>query len=130
MRCLQLTAAVATVVLLSHVATAAVAADYRFDTSSGDLALDSSGQNNHGTLVGFTDLAMGYADLSNVVPADDTGPVLIGSHMGSGSSEVWNGLIDRIRFSDAVVDPESFIPEPASLSLLGLGGLVLFRRKS
>jgi len=52
------------------------------------------------------------ADLSNVVPAGDSGLVLIGSHTGIASYEVWHGLIDRIRFSDEVVDPEDFIHNP------------------
>jgi hypothetical protein len=71
------------------------------------------------------------ADLSNAVPAGDTGVLLIGSHTGGSSIEVWNGLIDRIRFSDEVVSPEDFItvPEPATIALLGFGVLSLIRRK-
>jgi hypothetical protein len=73
------------------------------------------------------------ADLSNAVAAGDPGVLLIGSHTGVSSSEVWNGLIDRIRFSDNVVDPEDFIPlpEPATLALVALGasGVLLRRRK-
>jgi len=254
-------------VLLSNHAFGSVVADYRFDTPAGNEATDSSGQNNHGTLVGFTDLTMGYADdpanpgytsdgeirlvgghpleyvetpivastfvtesftieaitglhddpwswqplvgyvipggeaffywgaghndtenglapphwhidhggpwqshadyetvltdgglhhyaiaydagagkmvmyldkteiatveadLSAAVPAGDTGVLLVGSHMGSSSSEVWNGLIDRIRFSDDVVTPGSFIPEPGTMTLLTLGGLAMIRRR-
>jgi len=77
-------------------------------------------------------IATVVADLSGAVPADDMGVLLIGSHMGTSSSEVWNGLIDRIRFSDEVVEPGNFIPEPATLGLMGLGiaGLLARRRKA
>jgi len=76
-------------------------------------------------------IATVFADLSNAVPEGDTGVLLIGSHMGSDPYEVWNGLIDRIRFSDNVVSPENFIPvpEPATICLLGLGVLSLLRGK-
>lgn len=76
-------------------------------------------------------IATVFADLSGAVPEGDTGVLLIGSHMGSDPYEVWNGLIDRIRFSDNVVSPENFItvPEPATICLLGLGALSLLRRK-
>jgi len=55
-------------------------------------------------------IATDNADLSNVVPAGDSGLVLIGSHAGIAPYEVWHGLIDRIRFSDIVVDSGDFIP--------------------
>ncbi len=266
MKCLQVATAITTTILLSNLALGSVVADYHFDTPAGDEATDSSAQNNHGTLFGFPDMTMGYADdpanagytsegeirlvgghpveyiqtpivarefvtdsftieaitglhddpsswqplvayviqgeawfywgagyndapnglapphwhidnggpwesyedyetvltdggmhhyaitynaeagemvmyldktpiatvgadLSSAVPAEDTGVLLIGSHMGSSSSEVWNGLIDRIRFSDEAVDPGNFIPEPGTMSLLALGGLALIRRR-
>jgi len=59
------------------------------------------------------------ADLSGAVAADDTGVLFIGSHMGSSSTEVWNGLIDRIRFSDNVVDTADFIPNPNAVPIPG-----------
>ncbi len=258
MRCLQLATTIITAVLLSNHALGLVVADYRFDASSNDVATDSSGQNNHGTLIGFTDMTMGYADdpanagytsageirlvggspleyiqtpivastfvtksftieaitglhedvtfwhplvgyvipgeaffywgsssaaphwhidnggpwesyhdygdvlddggmhhyaiaydagegklhmyldrapiatvdadLSAAVPEGDAGVMLIGSHMGSSWNEVWDGRIDRIRFSDEVVPPGNFIPEPGTMSLLALGGLAMIWR--
>jgi len=72
------------------------------------------------------------ADLSSAVPAGDTGVLLIGSHEGVSSGEIWHGLIDRARFSDNVVAPGDFIPipEPATLALLaaGVAGLVVRRK--
>jgi hypothetical protein len=264
MKSLLTTLVVLMILVASNSAMASVVADYRFDTSAGTEATDSSGNDNHGTLIGFTDLTFGYADtpanpgytsdgmirmvagdpleyiesgvtarnfitnsftieaitslhsdpgywqplvgyviesqafiywgsggsaaaphwhidnggpwesysdyediladgqmhhyaitydaengemsmyldsvvpiatvsadLSNAVPEGDTGVLLIGSHMGSSSFEVWNGLIDRIRFSDNVVSPENFIPipEPATVCLLALGSLALIKIK-
>lgn len=80
----------------------------------------------------YAPIANEPADLSGVVPDGDDGPLLIGSHMGLSSVEVWNGLIDRIRFSEGVVDTGDFIavPEPATMALLGAGLLGLAARRN
>ncbi len=77
-------------------------------------------------------IATESADLRNAVASGDTGVLLIGSHMGTSSYEVWNGLVDRIRFSDNVVEIQDFIPTPVPVPgavwLLGSGliGLLAF----
>ncbi|MCE5339530.1 MAG: PEP-CTERM sorting domain-containing protein [Planctomycetaceae bacterium] len=76
-------------------------------------------------------IATVFVNLSGAVPEGDTGLLLIGSHMGSSSYEVWNGLIDRIRFSDNFVSPQDFIaiPEPTTILMLSFGLAVLRKRK-
>ncbi len=76
------------------------------------------------------------ADLSDAVANYDPAVLLIGSHTGESSWEVWNGLIDRIRFSDEALSPDEFIqsnpvPVPAAAWLLGSGlvGLLAIRRR-
>ena len=52
-----------------------------------------------------------------------------------GIADFFNGNVDDVRVSDVALDPSQFlgvsaaIPEPASLGLLGLGGLALLRRR-
>ncbi len=44
----------------------------------------------------------------------------------------WNGLIDEVRFSNAVLSESQLlvsVPEPASLALLGLGGMLMLPRR-
>ena len=64
-------------------------------------------------------IATEAADLSSAVASDDTGVLFIGSHRGSSSGKVWNGLIDRIRFSDNVVETADFIPNPNAVPIPG-----------
>lgn len=82
-------------------------------------------------------IATEYADLSNAVTDDDPGVLFIGSHMGEDSWEVWNGVIDRIRFSDEALSPDEFIqanpvPIPGAIWLLssGLLGLIGVGRRT
>ena len=51
-----------------------------------------------------------------------------------GINKPYQGTIDFVRISDVALDPLDFqlvdvIPEPASLTLVGLGGLTLLRRR-
>jgi hypothetical protein len=51
------------------------------------------------------------------------------SDNGHAANEYWNGLIDRIRISDAALTSAEFIPEPATAGLLSVASLGLLARR-
>jgi len=52
----------------------------------------------------------------------------IGARSGVGFP--FTGNLDEFRISSGLLSPFEFIPEPSSAALLGLGGILLFRRRS
>ena len=93
-----------------------------------------------GTQVGFFEL---NDDQNGVSIANTDGVLIIGGGEGlGGGSRDFTGLLDDIALFDGEVSaqdiadiangdlsPASFIPEPSSLALLGLGGLFVARRR-
>jgi len=70
-------------------------------------------------------------------PTGATSNFIIGNS-GHSSSEQWDGIVSAVAFSDGVLgpgtfyllrEPEVLIPEPATLSLLGIGGFGLLARR-
>ena len=57
-----------------------------------------------------------------------TSRLLIGA-TGHATDERWTGWIDQVRITDEALEPAQFIPEPGTLSLLGLAGLTLLARR-
>lgn len=63
--------------------------------------------------------------------------IYIGANAAAGSSRTWYGYIDDVRIYDEFLSAgeieacyiEGLIPEPATIALLGLGGLALLRKK-
>ena len=52
----------------------------------------------------------------------------IGNTQNSDWDQWFNGTIGQVRISDQALIPNEFLPEPATLLLLGLGGLMLRKR--
>ncbi|MBN1818922.1 MAG: LamG domain-containing protein [Sedimentisphaerales bacterium] len=82
------------------------------------------------TLSGSTDTAMAYGTASG---GDwEAGTWSIGRGLyNSGHVDRWYGLLDEIRISDSALAPSEFlfVPEPATMALLGLGSLAALRKR-
>ncbi|HZK79762.1 MAG TPA: LamG domain-containing protein [Humisphaera sp.] len=75
--------------------------------------VDSTSISPHPNFVPFTGSGAIGAAIGNDVPGD----------------LAFQGDIDEVRISNTVLTPSQFLPEPASLSLFGLVGVVLSRRR-
>lgn len=82
------------------------------------------------TASGSTNTALAVGDGT---PGGDNWPGTwsVGRGMWAGGhADRWYGNIDEVRISDTALDPCQFlIPEPATILILGFGGLTLLRRR-
>ncbi|MFI4910173.1 MAG: LamG-like jellyroll fold domain-containing protein [Sedimentisphaeraceae bacterium JB056] len=53
----------------------------------------------------------------------------VGKGYGWQDQRVFSGAIDEFRITDSVLSTNEFIPEPATIALFGLGGILIRRRK-
>ena len=81
----------------------------------------------------------GVLKSSTITTARPFGALQAGQYPGisigtlSRNEQGWfDGMIDEVRISDVALTPEQFLntPEPATVSLLALGGLAMLRRKA
>jgi len=59
------------------------------------------------------------------------GPAAIGAidRGGNNFGQFFDGSIDEVRISDEALSPSAFIPEPATVGLLAVGGVVMLARR-
>mgnify|MGYP006289761027 CR=1 FL=1 len=104
-----------------------------WDGSAGDLKLFVDG-------VEVTTTAVEQGTTGNFFPttltnplndASNDGPAAIGAIDRGGDSfgQFFDGSIDEVRISDEALSPSAFIPEPATVGLLAVGGVVMLARR-
>ena len=104
-----------------------------WDGSAGDLKLFVDG-------VEVTTTAVEQGTTGNFFPttltnplndASNDGPAAIGAidRGGDNFAQFFDGSIDEVRISDEALSPSAFIPEPATMGLLAVGGVVMLARR-